>query len=302
MSEGVLFPDSWKVSSVVPAFKNAGERSKTKNYSAVSLLSMVSNVKLVNNRIVDHLKKCGLFSDFQYGIGSSKSTTDLLTVLTVVFDRIVGAFNRSGATWAPPFDISKASDRVCLAGLLHKLKSYGISDQIFGLISSFLSNRWIQVVLNGNSSQKYPVNAGAPEGSILGATLFLLHINDFPDVICGGAIYADDMTLCSKYDQTSDMWQQLELASKRESDLSDFVDWGRKWLVDFNTRKTQLIFWTVSYNTAATVCVCIVKWMGLLLKKNHPLRSCGWFSFLNWIGTLTLSLILLKLPPRKLET
>ena len=92
------FPDSWKVSSVVPAFKNAGERSKTKNYSAVSLLSMVSNVKLVNNRIVDHLKKCGLFSDFQYGIGSSKSTTDLLTVLTVVFDRIVGAFNRSGAT------------------------------------------------------------------------------------------------------------------------------------------------------------------------------------------------------------
>ena len=61
------FPDSWKVSSVVPVFKNVGERSTAKNYRPVSLLSVVSKVfeKLVNNRIVDHLEKCGLFSDFQ---------------------------------------------------------------------------------------------------------------------------------------------------------------------------------------------------------------------------------------------
>ena len=52
--------------------------------------------------------------------------------------------------------------------LLHKLKSYGISDQIFDLISFFLSNRQLQVVLNGKSSQEYPVNAGVPLGSILG--------------------------------------------------------------------------------------------------------------------------------------
>ena len=45
-------------------------------------------------------------------------------------------------------------------GLLHKLKSYGISGQIFGLISSFLSNRRLQVVLDGKTSQEYPVNAG----------------------------------------------------------------------------------------------------------------------------------------------
>ena len=58
------FPDCWRISSVVPVFKNVGERSRIKNYRPVSLLSLVSKVfeKLVNNRIVNHLKKCGLFS------------------------------------------------------------------------------------------------------------------------------------------------------------------------------------------------------------------------------------------------
>ena len=204
------FPDSWKVSLVVPVFKNVGERSTAKNYRPVF-------EKLVNNRIVDHLEKCGLFSDFQYGFRSSRSAADLLTVVS---DRIARAFNRSGATRAVALDISKAFDRVWHAGLLHKLKSYGISGQIFGLISSFLSNRPLRVVLDGKSSQEYPVNAGVPQGSILGPTLFLLYINDLPvDVICNIAIYADDTTLYSKCDQASDMWQQLELASELEPDL-----------------------------------------------------------------------------------
>ena len=74
-------------------------------------------------------------------------------------DRIARAFTRSGATRAVALDISKAFNRVWHAGLLHKLKSYRISGQIFGLISPFLSNRELQVVLDGKSSQEYPDNA-----------------------------------------------------------------------------------------------------------------------------------------------
>ena len=147
-------------------------------------------------------------------------------------------FERSGATQAVAFDISTAFDTVWHAGLLHKLKSYGSSGQIFGLISSFLSNRWLQVVLDGKTSQEYPVNAGVPEGSILGPALFLLYTNDLPDVICDIAIYADDTTLYSECDRASDLWQQLKLASEFESDLKNTVNSGKKWFVDFNAGKT----------------------------------------------------------------
>ena len=78
----------------------------------------------------------------------------------------------------------------------------------FCLIYSFLSNRPLRVVLDGKSSQEYPVNAGVLQGSILGPTLFLLYINDLPDdVICDIAIYADDTTLYSKCDLEADLWQ-----------------------------------------------------------------------------------------------
>ena len=199
------FPDCWKVSSVFPVFKNVRKRSAAKNYHPVSLFFVVSKVfeKIVNNGIVNDPGKCDLFSDFQNGFRSSRSTADLLTVVS---DRIARAFKRSGATRTMALDISKAFDRVWHGGLLHKLRSWGISGQIFGLISSFLSSRWLCLVLDGKSSQEYPVSAGVPQGSIVVPTLFQLHINDLPDgVICRIGIYADDTTLYSGCDQASDL-------------------------------------------------------------------------------------------------
>ena len=104
-------------------FKNVWERFTTQSYGPVTLLSVVSKVfeKPANNRIVGHLEKFGLFSDFQYGFRLSGSTVDLLV-----------------------------SDSI--ADLLHKLKHYEISGQIFGLIFYFLSNRRLRVVLTRISS------------------------------------------------------------------------------------------------------------------------------------------------------
>ena len=85
---------------------------------------------------------------------------------------------------------------------------------------------------------------------------------------CNIAIYADGTTLYSKCDRTSDLWQQLELASELESDLRETVNWGRKWLVDSNTGKTYLVSFDRSISTGAID----VKMDGSVLRKNHLLR------------------------------
>ena len=90
---------------------------------------------LVDNRSVDYLEKCGVFL---YGFRSSQSTA---VFLTVVSERIARDFNKSGTAQAVVVNISRTFDRVWHAGLLRKLKFYGVSGQIFGLILSFLCNR-----------------------------------------------------------------------------------------------------------------------------------------------------------------
>ena len=200
--------------------------------------------------IVGHLEKCGLSSDCQYGSRPSQSTADLLTVVS---DRIAKAFNRSGATQAVALDISKA-----------------FSGQIFGLISSFLSNRQLQVVLDGKSLQEYSVNAGVPQGSILGPTLFRLYINEL--------LYINDTTLYPEYD------------------LQDTVDWGRKWLVPFNAGKTQLVSFDQSKNPGAID----VKLYGSALeeKSSFKMPRLTFCSKLNW-GSYIISIA--KTASKKIE-
>ena len=145
--EESCFPDYWKVSLVVHVFKIVEKRRTAKNYHPVHPLFVVSKVfeKLVNNRILDHVEKFGLFSGFQYGFRSSRSTGDLLIVVS---DRDARAFNRSGIPGDVALNIFKAFNRVWHAGLLHKLKSsvfqvrYLALFLLFSIIDGFGGSKW----------------------------------------------------------------------------------------------------------------------------------------------------------------
>ena len=150
-----------------------GEGSAAKNYNPVSLLSVVSKVfeKLVNNRIFDHLEKCCLFSDFQYGF-RLLNQLQIFSQLYLIELLGPGAILTGLELWHLTYP--RLSTRFGM--LVFFANQHGISGQIFVLISSFLSNSLLQVVLeslkvDGKSSQEYPVNAGVPQGSILGPAL-----------------------------------------------------------------------------------------------------------------------------------
>ena len=128
------------------------------------------------------------------------------------------------------------------------------------------------MVLDGNSSQGYLVYAGVFQESILGPTFFLLYINNCPDdVACVIAIYADT-TLSSK---ASDLWQQLDIASELESDLSDTVDWDKKWLVNFSAWKTQLVLLDRYNNTGSVLGEKLsFKMLGLIFSSKLDWDFC----------------------------
>ena len=111
--------------------------------------------------------------------------------------------------------------------------------------------------------------------------LHFSYYNDIPDdVICNIAICADDATLYSKCDQASDLWQQLELASELESNPQFNLDWGKKWLVDFNAGKIQLVSSDQSNNTGAID----IKMDGFVLEEKSSFKMLGstFSSKLDW--------------------
>jgi hypothetical protein len=142
---------------------------------------------------------------------------------------------------AVALDISKAFDKVWHDGLLSKLKGMGVSGVLLSWFASYLSDRKQRVCVNGSYSAFLPIEAGVPQGSVLGPILFLVFINDLFDKVKNNLdVFADDSTLWAVVPSVS-VEDRARVALSLNEDLVAIQDWAATWKVTYNHTKTELV-------------------------------------------------------------
>ena len=223
-------PTDWKMGNITAIFKK-GQRKLPSNYRPISLTSIVCKVleSLVRDAIIKHFKDNLLFSSNQFGFISGRSTTLQLLHVLETWSEIL---DRGGNIDCIYMDFMKAFDTVSHERLLSKIQSYCISDQLLGWISSFLSDRQQRVCINGCHSNWGSVTSGIPQGSVLGPILFVIYINDLPEMVNNSTVYlfADDTKIFKEISCFADIDDVQE-------DLTALQEWSDKWLLRFHPDK-----------------------------------------------------------------
>lgn len=227
------FPLTWKSANVVPLHKK-DLKCSISNYRPISLLSTVSKIfeKVVFKYIFNHFRDNFILSNFQHGFLPGKSTC---TQLLEVFQTFCSAVDMGKEVRVIFLDISKAFDKVWHKGLIFKLKRAGISGNLLEWLIDYLSNRRQRVVINGQHSDWGFIQAGVPQGSVLGPLLFLLFINDITDEVdhCKIRLFADDTCLFIEVDNRE------EAVVLINHDLNKIHNWSNEWLITFSPPKTK---------------------------------------------------------------
>ena len=222
----ILIPPIWKRANVSAIFNKGEKKKKTLNYRPISLTSVpcILMEKLVRGAIVNHMTENNLFSNAQHGFIRGKScVTQLLEFMEeTVID--------NGEVDIIYLDFCKAFDKVSHRRLLQKLYAYGIHGKVHTWVKEFLTDRKQKVIVNASQSTWKNVTSGIPQGSVLGLVLFLVCINDFPDIInVLIKLFADDAKLYSIV--TSGNHNQVQFSLNRA------VNWANVWRMIFNIIK-----------------------------------------------------------------
>ena len=183
-------PDLWKISKVTPLYKS-DSKSDFSNYRPISVLPCLSKVLEKVVQLSNYLEKHYLLKSSQFGFRPRRSTELACSLLV---DDIRKNIDNGLLTGVIYLDLSKAFDTVSHSYLLSKLPSYGINGNELTWFQNYLFNRKQHIFYDGHLSKAFPVFRGVPQGSILGPTLFLLHLNDIDNCLCHSSIikYADD--------------------------------------------------------------------------------------------------------------
>nr|CAI5857045.1 unnamed protein product [Callosobruchus analis] len=237
------FPDILKLAILIPVFKK-GHCSEIDNYRQISLLSVFSKilVKFFYTQLYSFITNCNILSVCQHGFQAKKSVE---TASCHYLDFIYSQLDKRKSLYSLIFDISKAFDRVWHEGLLAKLAAYGLPPGLLQWLNSFLNDRSLFVVVEGCSSDVFPINAGVPQGSVLSPTLFLLYINELLEITSNPVYsFADDSTLVSCMEPGKPLHPRRlhvcgTITPLRSTQISGRSLSGLVNKVQFNVQKTQ---------------------------------------------------------------
>ncbi len=232
------FPTPWKEASVIPLFKKDCPHTPS-NYRPISLLSCLGKImeRIMFKNIYNHLHANHLIYDRQSGFLPGHST---VYQLIDIYDQICQSFDAHQHTCMVFCDISKAFDRVWHKGLLFKLEQSGINGDLLKWIENYLTNRKQRVTIKSTNSDLKLINAGVPQGSVLGPLLFLIYVNDITDNLLSiTRLFADDSSLSFTSSNTDDLEGIIN------HDLQIISAWAKRWIVTFNPNKTEAILLTL---------------------------------------------------------
>ena len=224
-------PEEWKQANISSIFKK-GKKTHPQNYRPVSLTSIICKTmeSIIRDHVIDHMKQNNLFSPKQFGFINGRSTVLQLLHVLKIWTEII---DQGGTLDAIYCDFMKAFDKVPHKRLIYKLDKYGIKGNILGWIHSFLNGRTQKVNINGSFSTAAPVSSGIPQGSVLGPILFVIYINDLPDVIDKNSfayLFADDTKIFREIKSQAD----IDILQK---DIDKLVEWSNLWLLKFHPDK-----------------------------------------------------------------
>ena len=267
-----IFPEILKISKVVPIHKG-GSTQEVNNFRPISLLSIFDKIieKLMHKRLYEFFEEHNILYEFQFGFRKRMSTGHSLVEIT---EEIKESIDNGKFGCGIFIDLKKAFDTVNHKILLTKLEHYGVRGALLKWFESYLTDRRQYVFHNGVASDMKTLTCGVPQGSVLGPLLFLIYVNDLPNISdkLRFFLFADDTNI---YYDSHDL---IELEKTVNQELRKLSQWLNINRLALNVGKTNFVIFRANKKIYHNVTLIMnrkaieqkdhVKYLGVLMDEH----------------------------------